>query len=79
LIGCKRVYQISLRNFWLETSRLFISRQGSQVNKLRIFLYFAGRAYQYIYLNINQLDALNKMREINSLKKFGASSWLILR
>jgi len=24
-----------------------------------IFLYFADRAFQYIYLNINQLDGLN--------------------
>jgi len=28
------------------------------------FLYFAGRASQYIYLNINQLDALNFMVRI---------------
>jgi hypothetical protein len=35
LIGCKRVYRISLRCFWFETSRLFISGQGSHVYKLR--------------------------------------------
>ena len=26
---------------------------------VKIFLYFADRASQYIYLNINQIDALN--------------------
>ena len=33
------------------------------------FIYFADRASQYIYLNINQLDALNFImrHEINSL------------
>jgi len=29
-----------------------------------IFLYFADRASQYIYLNINQLDALNFIMSI---------------
>ena len=28
-------------------------------NNFLFFLYFADRAFQYIYLNINQLDALN--------------------
>ena len=37
------------------------SKIFSLVTKLNIymFLYFADRAFQYIYLNINQFDALN--------------------
>ena len=47
---------------------------------LFFFLYFADRASQYIYLNINQLDALNFYNEfISCLYMFRAQVLIIRR
>ena len=39
---------------WHQTARLLSDKYS-----LFLYIYFADRASQYIYLNINQLDALN--------------------
>ena len=48
--------QYNLLNFGLSA---FLLPSGFSTNTLFKFWYFADRASQYIYLNINQLDALN--------------------
>jgi hypothetical protein len=67
---------ICLRSSWF---RSLWSLSGLLKQSFFFFWYFADRASQYIYLNINQLcskhvEAWNKL-----IKKFSASSWLILR
>ena len=40
------------------------SEEKNETSKFIFFLYFSDRASQYIYLNINQLDALNSIMSL---------------